>query len=348
MKAEAAGTRSGSAPLQGGAGVAPGTAPRASGLWRHAGVLFVVAVLLGAACYAGLAVYVATRLVYAPPQPITSTPANLGLTYRSVAFHSRDDHLLLRGWFIPGIVAGGSLTDRRVIIMVHGARTNRADPGTGILELSAALARHGFAVLAFDMRGMGESAPAPLSMGYFEQRDVLGAVDFMRAGPLPYPRLGRPRAIGGWGVSMGASTLLMAAAREPSIKAVVVDSAYADVAPLMTRELPRYGVPGPLTPGILLAVRALYGIDFHAIRPLATVGRIAPRPLLLIHGTADTLIPPSDALALARAARAAGSPVQLWLVPGATHGQSFHVAGDAYVRRVTAFFSAALGPDARS
>src|SRR5438874_9913511 len=44
---------------------------------------------------------------------------------------------------------------------------------------------HGLAVLAFDMRGAGESTPAPLSMGTLEQRDVLGAVDFLRSGPIP-------------------------------------------------------------------------------------------------------------------------------------------------------------------
>ncbi len=40
-----------------------------------------------------------------------------------------------------------------------------------LLALSAALVRHGFAVLDMDLREHGQSAPAPLSMGYFEQRD---------------------------------------------------------------------------------------------------------------------------------------------------------------------------------
>jgi uncharacterized protein len=191
---------------------------------------------------------------------------------------------------------------------------------------------------------MGASPPAPLSMGYFEQRDVLGAVDFLCSGPLPYPRLGRPRAIGGWGVSMGAATLLLAAAQESALRAIVADSAYADIRPILDRELPKHShLPGAFTPGILLAARALYGIDFQGIRPVDVVARIAPRPLFFIHGAADTLIPPSNARALAAAARGPHSDVQVWLIPDTAHAQCFYIERREYVRRVIAFYRAALG-----
>src|SRR5205085_8107844 len=123
----------------------------------------------------------------------------------------------------------------------------------------------------------------------------------------------RPRVIGGWGVSMGAATLLLAAAREPALRAVVADSAYADILPILQREIPRRGgLPAPFTPGIVLAAWTLYGIDYGAIRPIDVVARIAPRPLLFVQGTADTFIPPSHALALAAAARGPHAHVQLW------------------------------------
>jgi hypothetical protein len=51
---------------------------------------------------------------------------------------------------------------------------------------------------------------------------------------------------------------------------------------------------------------------------------------------------PSNARVLAAAARVPHAHVRLWLVPGATHAQGFHVAGKEYVRRVIAFFRAAL------
>jgi uncharacterized protein len=297
--------------------------------------------------YSTLSIYIATQLVYVPQKPIYATPASLGLTFRDVTFPSREDHLQLRGWFIPGVLSSGRLTSQRTIIMVHGVRTNRADKGAGLLKLSVELARHGFAVLAFDMRGSGESQPAPLSLGYFEQRDVLGAADFLRSGRLPFPELGRPRVIAGWGVSLGAATMLLAAAQESAIRAIVSDSAFTDVIPILEREVPKGShLPQLFTPGALFAARAIYGVDFYAVRPVDVVASIAPRPIFFIQGTRDAFIPPSNMGDLATAARAApNANVQTWLVSGAAHAQSFNTAGKEYVDRVVAFYTAALGQD---
>jgi fermentation-respiration switch protein FrsA (DUF1100 family) len=297
--------------------------------------------------YSALSLYIATQLVYTAPKPIYATPASLGLQFKYVTFPSRQDHVQLRGWFIPGVLPGGRLTAQRTIIAVHGTRANRADKAAGLLKLTGEFARHGFAVLAFDMRGTGESPPAPLSLGYFEQRDVLGAVDFLRSGPIPYPDLGRPRIIAGWGVSMGAATLLLAAAQEPAIRAVISDSAYAEIISILEREIPKGGhLPPMFTPGALLAANALYGIDYYAVRPVDVVARIAPRPIYFIHGTADTYVPHVNMDLLAAAARTApNASVQTWLVPGARHAQSFNTHTQEYITRVIAFYTNALGPD---
>jgi uncharacterized protein len=292
--------------------------------------------------YVGISFLVATQVAYAQPKAISVIPAALGLNYRDVSFPSRVDHLLLRGWFMPGVLPNGQLTTERTIIMVHGLHSNREALEAGLLNLSAALVHHGFAVLVFDMRGHGQSAPAPLSMGYFEQRDILGAVDFLRSGPLPYPELGHPRAIGGWGISMGGATMLLAAAREPAIRGVVADSAYAAFVPLLERDSM---MPGVLIPSVMYAMQLLYGANLDAVRPVDVVASIAPRPLLFIQGTIDTIVPPWNMNLLAAAASAGpDAHVQTWLVPGANHIQSYHVMGNEYVKRVVAFFTAALGP----
>lgn len=207
---------------------------------RISGGRSVIASLLGLStlmslAYAGLSTEMAATLAGENPKPVLTTPGNLGLAYRDVSFPAREDHVLIRGWFIPGVLPTGKLTADRTLIVVHGRAKNRADPQDGIFDLSATFARRGFAVLAFDMRGMGESPPAPDSLGFFEQRDVLGAVDFLRSGPPPYPLLGRPRIVGGWGVSMGAISLILAATREPAVRAVVADSTPADVLSLLER-----------------------------------------------------------------------------------------------------------------
>ena len=299
--------------------------------------------------YLGISSYIAEQLVYETPKPIVSTPANLGLRFASVTVPSRDDHISLKGWFIPGVLADGRLTVERMIIVVHGTRTNRESPGDHLLQLTGALAHNGLGVLSFDMRGMGESPPAPLSMGNLEQRDVLGAVDFLRTGTPPFPELGRPRVIGGLGISMGAATLLLAAAREPAIQAVVSDSAYADAAPLLEREIPKRSVavvgriPGAFAPSALAMARILYGVDLFDARPVGSIARIAPRPLLLIHGAADDYVPVSNFQQLAAAATSpAKARVTTWLVPKTRHAQAFKNTGAVYVARVTAFFDAAL------
>ena len=297
--------------------------------------------------YMGISTYGATSLVYRAQLPLSGNPGQYGLTYTYITFPARGDGLEIKGWVIPGVLPDGRRTDDRTIIVVHGTWRNRTDSAAGLLDLSVALARHGFAVLALDLRGMGESPPSPLSMGYYEQRDVLGAVDFIRSGPWPYPELGRPRVIGGWGVSLGAATLLFAAAQEPAIRAVVSDCAYADIIPIFEREIPAQGgIPSLFTPGVLVAAWALYGMNFYTVRPEDVIGRIAPRPILLIHGSADTFIPPVNMRELYTAASAApNAQVQQWLVPGAQHAQSYHVMGDRYVARIVAFFTEALGPD---
>ena len=238
----------------------------------------------------------------------------------------------------------------RAILLVHGIDNNRADPSAGLLNLSSDLAHHGFAVLAFDLRGNGESPAAPRSFGLYEQRDVLGAVDFLHSGALPYPELGRTHAIAAWGDSLGGATVIFAAANEPAIKAVVSDSSYADVLPRIERAVPAAGVPAMFTPGGLVVAQWLYGIDYYNIKPASVIAEIAPRPILLIHGANDNkdhkTTPPEHIYLLAAAALdAPNANVQTWMVPGAKHIQAYHVEGQAYVDRIVAFYTAALGPD---
>ena len=70
--------------------------------------------------------------------------------------------------------------------------------------------------------------------------------------------------------------------------------------------------------------------------PLAEV-RSATTPILLIHGTADINTPAQHSRILAQANPA---HVQLWLVPGAHHGETGAADPQEYQRRIRAFFEA--------
>ncbi len=154
----------------------PATAGRR---WRRlVAALLALAVLLTAS-YAAISIYIGTQIQVKPHLPIHATPASLGLQYKNVTFPSREDQVQLKGWFIPGVLPDGHLTTQRTIIMLHGQIANRAAQDSGLLNLSGDLARRGFAILAFDMRGNGESPEAPRSFGLFEQRDALGGCGFL-------------------------------------------------------------------------------------------------------------------------------------------------------------------------
>src|SRR5438445_11885995 len=124
--------------------------------WRRtvAGLMILAGLLtLG---YVGISSYIAEQLVYEAPKAIVKTPASQSLRFANVSFPSRNDGIGLKGWLIPGVLPDGRLTVDRVIVVVHGTRTNRESPGDHLLELTGELARHGFGVLSFDMRGMGD------------------------------------------------------------------------------------------------------------------------------------------------------------------------------------------------
>jgi fermentation-respiration switch protein FrsA (DUF1100 family) len=154
---------------------------------------------------------------------------------------------------------------------------------------------------------------------------------------------------------LGGATAILATASEPAIKALVSDSAFADILPRLERDIPAAEipvvghVPAMITPGALHVAQWLYGVDYYNIKPDAVIASIAPRPILLIHGADDNKdhqsTPPADMYTLAAALAAQNANVQTWMVPGATHVQAYHVAGQAYVDRIVAFYNSALGPD---
>ena len=70
--------------------------------------------------------------------------------------------------------------------------------------------------------------------------------------------------------------------------------------------------------------------------PIDYVARIAPRPLFIMHGTADTVVPAAMAH---RLYEAAGEPKAIWLIEGAEHYQAMEDMADQVCPRLLAFFT---------
>jgi pimeloyl-ACP methyl ester carboxylesterase len=281
----------------------------------------------GVVAYLGVGAYVASTMSHPIRQPLGGTPADLGLPYRDVAFTSTVDNIPLKGWLIG---------DRHgpTIIFVHGKDGKRNDPTIGLPQIAQALVRHGYDVLAFDLRGHGESGGSRFSLGYLETRDVAGAVAFLKSE-------GRTE-LGAIGWSLGAATMLNAMPDLPELRAVVAESAFADLRDVLAVQLPpNTHLPRLFNPSILLMGDVLYGFGSAQNRPAEAVARLGSRPLFLIHDGADELIPPDQATRLDQAG-AANPYLKVWIVPDTAHVRAYQRAPDEYVQRVVSFFDGQL------
>ena len=135
---------------------------------------------------------------------------------------------------------------------------------------------------------------------------------------------------------MGAAVSLLVAADEPRVAAVVADSAFARLDSAVVGRLTLAFGPKlakVVVPPTQKIGERLLGFPARSLAPIDCVGKIAPRPLLLIHGDADGLIEIGNAHAILDAA---GPDTELWVVNGSRHVRSVYDASD-YGERVLAF-----------
>lgn len=135
------------------------------------------------------------------------------LPAEEVAFPATDG-VGLRGWWLPG------RADRPPVILCHDHGRSRAE----LMTLALDLRDEGFGLLLFDFRGHGASEARRSSLGLYEKRDVIGAVDWLKERDA-----GRaPRGIGIYGTGMGAHAAVLAAGDRPELRVLILDGLYPD------------------------------------------------------------------------------------------------------------------------
>ncbi|MDR7186090.1 pimeloyl-ACP methyl ester carboxylesterase [Microbacterium trichothecenolyticum] len=194
-------------------------------------------------------------MVWGDRQPITRTPADVGLAAEDVSFTATDG-IDLKGWFIPSGAPAGP-----AVVFVHGWLWNRTGNAAGrvpfvdrdvdFLPATKALHDAGIHVLLFDLSNHGESGKRPpLTMGRWEARDFNGAVHYLR---------GRddvdPARIGALGTSAGANTVMYAIPGGPPVKALL--AVQPTRLPVFNRNFAR-DVLGPLGPAAAASTDLLY------------------------------------------------------------------------------------------
>ncbi|MGD8452901.1 MAG: alpha/beta hydrolase [Phycisphaerae bacterium] len=256
--------------------------------WRWAIRLGVLALLIGYLKFVGL-----DSKFYYPDRKVHQRPEDLRLVYEDVHFPTTDG-LTLHGWFLP---AEG--TARGTVIQFHGNAANITAHVGLVWWLPAA----GYNVLLFDYRGYGESEGRVTRVGTIA--DGNAAIDYALRRP---DVAGKPLYL--YGQSLGAAVGIVVAADRPEVAAVVAESPFSGYRRVAARH----------AQGLVYASWAARALAWLAISdgydPLDYVGRIAPRPLLVIVAEKDTICFPEQGRELYEAA---GAPKDFWSAPGSAH-----------------------------
>jgi fermentation-respiration switch protein FrsA (DUF1100 family) len=131
---------------------------------------------------------------------------------------------------------------------------------------------------------------------------------------------------------MGGAVALMAIERAPEIRAVIAESSYASLAQMALQLFPIPLLNYPIAYLIGFWAKLFLGIDVSDVSPAERI-RHAAIPILLIHSSADAVIPFSHARLLQQAL-AKNANAEFWFNDQFAHGQ---LASD-YRIRVTNFF----------
>ena len=297
---------------------------------RRAGLAAAIAATPLALAYRFALVY-RQRAGYPRPRPPSVDPAAVGMPFEDVVITSPGTDGL-PGWFIPARAGEPGPG----VVLVHGWESAR----DRTLPIAEFLVAAGFHCLTMDVRGHGANAPEtlPVSAGEFGT-DALAAFEALIA---------RPEVTDGAiaGHSLGGIGALLAGAADDRVKAVVATSAPAEPS-LLTRQtfrLAHLPIPEPVaTPLAWLTTRVYLRPRGHQVRAISAAASLTAhdRPVLLIHGTADDIVPPVHLGRLLAAAERAGRPVESLVIEEGHH--SWLHEFELYRRTVAAFLARSLG-----
>jgi pimeloyl-ACP methyl ester carboxylesterase len=304
-------------------------APHAPNRFRRARrlLLFTLVAMILVALVGGvsLARWRALALVHPARSAVTQTPADYGIPDWEDITLATADGLTLPGWFVQPVA------DAPTIVFVHGYAGNRGD----LLPLAGPLVAEGYGALLFDLRNHGESDGDLTTLGYYEVRDVQAALAFLQTRPAV-----NPDQLALVGHSMGAGTVLRAAARLPEVRAVAAISGFSSLednvadAVFSLTGLP----PFPFAPLVVWFGEQEAGAPLSSVRPVDDMTAIAPRPVLLVHGAADPLLNPANS---ERLYAAAADPRTLLLLPGTGHSDA--ITAPETLAALRDFLAEALG-----
>jgi hypothetical protein len=211
--------------------------------------------------------------------------------------------------------APGTASNAPTVLYLHGSRWNLS----GSVHRIARWQARGFNVLAIDYRGFGRSSPGqPSEAKCYE--DARAALAWLRAE--------RPGAGGLYlvGHSLGGAVAIELAIGDAGVAGIVVESTFTSMYDMASRTAARF-----------LPLDTLLTQRFDSI---AKVGRLNV-PILIVHGTQDSLVPVEMAHALYAKAR---DPKQLLIIEGASHHNVGPAGGAEYDAAIRRWLAASRRP----
>ncbi|MFC1962672.1 alpha/beta hydrolase [Chloroflexota bacterium] len=223
------------------------------------------------------------------------------------------DGLSIRGeLFLPEDTGNTRLP---AVILCHGIPSGRPPAGEqSYPTLAERFCQEGFITTAFNFRGAGRSEGNLDMLGW--ARDLKAILDYLWEAPEIDRR---------WfylmGSSAGAAVAVYLTAQDTRISALITLACPADFSFLLEQERTRSFLSQLRTTGLIKDPDFPPSLEqwrdnFFKISPIEHISKISPRPLLLIHGELDEVVPLSHAHALFEKAQ---QPKELILLPGGSH-----------------------------
>jgi dienelactone hydrolase len=247
----------------------------------------------------------------------TVPAAELGAAYEDVSFRTSDG-LELQGWYVPS-------KNGAAVIAFPGRSGPRAH--------TRMLVRHGYGVLLFDRRGEGKSDGDSNLLGWDGDKDILGAIEFLKRREDV-----RPGRIGGIGLSVGGELMLQTAGETDELAAVVSEGAGTR---MYSEQFEEFHGWQKLLNAPQAAMLSAGTALFSSTAPPPNLTDVAPKiaqPLFVIWapngGNIEHMSKEYYALA--------NGPKQIWEMPTAKHVGGIYDQPAEYERRVIGFFDDAL------
>lgn len=278
-----------------------------------AGIFIIPLLIIGAFWIAG------SRLTAPLPESVGNCPDDL--VCENIEFASESGSTI-KGWFIAGEKGKGA------VVLMHGLHGSRLS----LIERIRFLRGAGFSVLAFDFQGCGESAGKIRTFGYLESRDAAASIKFIKS-KLPDEK------IGVIGMSMGGAAFLLQ--NDPNTAdAAILEMVYSTIQKAIENRLNLWLFPGAeyLSPLMTRQFPLRIGVSIDELRPVEKIQKVKC-PVFIIAGEKDrhTLSEESQ-----RLFDAANQPKEMWIVPGAEHGDLQKIAARDYQEKVLKFFAETL------